>query len=715
MAHVNFTCPSCGQQTACNESVIGRKIRCPGCQEIQTVAQPSAGSPPAAPSAAARPGDPPGLPPPRPKAIAKPGGKPRARVSSIRVAGAGGPGTSPTGRSRSGASNSLPTILGGLAGALVFALLLWFLASGDGDAEAVDEPTDAAATAPVEEAGVDPMPERRPLSEADLAFVPRDAEALCILRFVDGVRDPAEKVAAGLPAGARGALTAFQRTFPVEASRVDHVAVAFSELRLGEWFGHRDRLRSYERRIARARSTALRNRLQSERRSLREPPMPRFLARIRLLEHVDLETLLAEVDGVQEVETEDGTYRKFRLPRVFGDAETDILAATATDSGEILFGHEALVAARLRPSGGRPLAELMLNKVDLDSDVVISFFPTRETRGAVRNGLIRKFSERDDDADFAEIERLGGAFAKVAWETGGEGLVGRVGVVSLDGGEVGRNRASVEGWLRRAAPGLDQLRGGLPVPLADAVAELVVGGVPVEDGLRVYLPFAMPAAALSQAGELFARSLARPASAIPTPAAPEPGATAAGARREAPSRPTAALRTRPTGAAPKVDLSEGRIVSGAPLSTVPTRALRGWTMNILNAAITEDPLAGRIVGRTFRPDEAALESGVLRFRMDVGQASETMVEVHGIQRIGEPLEGKAFEMPSVSGLNTPSVFFRWNDPTRLDAAVRRFYNRFAFKLEFGRIRDGRISGKLFIAVHDVDKSYLNGTFEAEIR
>ena len=64
---------------------------------------------------------------------------------------------------------------------------------------------------------------------------------------------------------------------------------------------------------------------------------------------------------------------------------------------------------------------------------------------------------------------------------------------------------------------------------------------------------------------------------------------------------------------------------------------------------------------------------------------------------------------------TPSVFFRWNDPTRIDTAVRRFYNRFALKLEFGSLQKGRIDGRIFIAVHDVDKSFINGTFEADIR
>ena len=138
-------------------------------------------------------------------------------------------------------------------------------------------------------------------------------------------------------------------------------------------------------------------------------------------------------------------------------------------------------------------------------------------------------------------------------------------------------------------------------------------------------------------------------------------------------------------------------------------------MNILNAMIPDRPLQGVVAGRSFKPDEALVESGVLTLRMAVGQASETVVEVHGIQRIGEPLEGKAFELPEVSGMNTPTVFFRWNDPTRIDTAVRRFYNRFALKLEFGRVRDGRISGKIFVAVHDGDKSFINGTFDAEIR
>jgi len=138
-------------------------------------------------------------------------------------------------------------------------------------------------------------------------------------------------------------------------------------------------------------------------------------------------------------------------------------------------------------------------------------------------------------------------------------------------------------------------------------------------------------------------------------------------------------------------------------------------MNVLHAAIADKPAIGRIAGRPFESDETLLENGVLILRMGPADTPNLVVEIHNVQRPGESIDGKTYELPHVSGVNTPAVFLRWRDPTKLGMKVQRFYNGFAIKLEFDRVRGGRITGKVFVAVPDGKKSYINGTFDAEAR
>ncbi len=710
MATVNFTCPSCGRQVACNERVGGRKIRCPGCQSIQQVPEePQEGQSTIAPPVA------PSLPPQRPGVVAKPGVKPRARASTIRVSSGGAGGGSAGGMAR-----HLPIILGGMAGAIVFLAAFWFFASGDDEVADTDaqEPRDSLVEAADSGVAMEPVMaaamERLSLTADDLAFVPANAEALVVYRFGSELDATTGQAAEGFPDAVRSLLADLRRAAPVNADEVDCVAAAFADLELGSWFGYFDRIRLYERRIARARSATLRNRLRAELQRHPKPEPPRFLARIQMREAVDPAVLLAEVDEVESVESPGGEYLRFQMPGIFGGGDRASLGAVDMGSGVIVLGHETLVRESLRSVGGRSLGELGLNAKDLDGDAIVSFFPTPASRNSIKSWLIRRFAARDEQGDFGELDRLASAYARLDWSSGRDAFDIRVGVGSRESAAVDDNRRAVENWLARATPALDELRGSLPSALADSLSQILVGAVPMEDGLRVDLPFEMSSRALAQAGTLLTQRLERTNSAPATVESTSP--TAVRLRREPRERPSGpAPARRNLDSARRQDLSEGRIVSGAPLSTVPTRTLRGWTMNILNATIPDRPLEGMVAGRSFKPDEALVESGVLTLRMAVGQSSETVVEVHGIQRIGESLEGKAFELPAVSGMNTPSVFFRWNDPTRIDTAVRRFYNRFALKLEFGSLQKGRIDGRIFIAVHDVDKSFINGTFEADIR
>ena len=137
-------------------------------------------------------------------------------------------------------------------------------------------------------------------------------------------------------------------------------------------------------------------------------------------------------------------------------------------------------------------------------------------------------------------------------------------------------------------------------------------------------------------------------------------------------------------------------------------------MNILNASIPDAPVTGQINGQKFDVEDVKIENGVLILRQGSAKYPDLVAEVHNIQRAGESLDGKKYEIANVSGVNTPSVTLKWQDPKQLRMPTRPFFNKYAIKLEFDKMENGRIGGRIFISVPDGRKSFISGTFDAEV-
>jgi hypothetical protein len=99
-------------------------------------------------------------------------------------------------------------------------------------------------------------------------------------------------------------------------------------------------------------------------------------------------------------------------------------------------------------------------------------------------------------------------------------------------------------------------------------------------------------------------------------------------------------------------------------------------------------------------------------RQGQGWPSDLAIGVLLSAQRGEDLSGKSVVVAATNPI-APRLVLRWKDE-QAQAQKQDLMSGYALKVVFGQALAGKISGKIFVSVPDEEKSFVAGTFEAEI-
>ena len=144
-----------------------------------------------------------------------------------------------------------------------------------------------------------------------------------------------------------------------------------------------------------------------------------------------------------------------------------------------------------------------------------------------------------------------------------------------------------------------------------------------------------------------------------------------------------------------------------PLPVAPPSNDTNWTLNLKSVAVPADIAAGRIEGHDFVCDHATFAGGTLTLRYgDYNFA----INFSGAKP--EALAGKTINV-TTNAASAARINLHWKEG---DQSMREtFTNGYAMILNFGGITNNRINGSIYLCTSDDNKSYLAGTFKADIR
>lgn len=155
--------------------------------------------------------------------------------------------------------------------------------------------------------------------------------------------------------------------------------------------------------------------------------------------------------------------------------------------------------------------------------------------------------------------------------------------------------------------------------------------------------------------------------------------------------------------------------AGGPKAPVPAAAPDPrWRLDLVAVAIPTNPASGRILGREFALERATIQMGTLSLRQGRGWPPDVGVTIVLPKRPPSDYAGKEFVIVTNFPGRAPRVVLRAKDE-RQQPVTEQVLAGYAMKLEFGKISQGRLPGRIYLCTPDAASSVVVGSFQAEIR
>jgi DNA-directed RNA polymerase subunit RPC12/RpoP len=149
----------------------------------------------------------------------------------------------------------------------------------------------------------------------------------------------------------------------------------------------------------------------------------------------------------------------------------------------------------------------------------------------------------------------------------------------------------------------------------------------------------------------------------------------------------------------------------APL-VAPPASDTNWMLDLGMAAIPDSTAAGRIHGKDFIVERAILQSGTLTLRTGRGGPVDFGVIINFGGAQPESLAGQSLNI-TTNADKAAGIMLRWRDGDQQSRVT--ISNSYALRLDFGRLAGNHLTGKIYLCAPDETKSYIAGTFNADIR
>ena len=142
-----------------------------------------------------------------------------------------------------------------------------------------------------------------------------------------------------------------------------------------------------------------------------------------------------------------------------------------------------------------------------------------------------------------------------------------------------------------------------------------------------------------------------------------------------------------------------------------------YTLDVNSAVIPQGKVNGKIAGTNFVPETCRLEvvgtSPVLRFYQGAASAPDHEILIYLRPKPGEKWSGHTWTVSSdMKAPAAPQVAKRWKETGKPTPTLQNYATGYAMKLDFGKIENGEIPGKIYIALPDPDQTVIAGNFKA---
>ena len=154
-------------------------------------------------------------------------------------------------------------------------------------------------------------------------------------------------------------------------------------------------------------------------------------------------------------------------------------------------------------------------------------------------------------------------------------------------------------------------------------------------------------------------------------------------------------------------------IAARPIAVAPPASDTNWMLDLsLMTNFPDATAAGRIHGQDFVIERAFLQNGTLTLRAGRGGPVNFGLQVNFGGAQPEALAGQSLNIQTNAPM-AARITLHWMDGN--EPATEDLEGGYAMRLNFGDVKGNRISGKIYFCAPDQLKSYVAGTFNAQIR
>jgi len=141
----------------------------------------------------------------------------------------------------------------------------------------------------------------------------------------------------------------------------------------------------------------------------------------------------------------------------------------------------------------------------------------------------------------------------------------------------------------------------------------------------------------------------------------------------------------------------------------------GWKMDLKGVSIPSGPVGGMIHGDPVTIDKAIFEHGILTLRDGKDFFPDHAFMIFLFLKKGEIPENRIFEYATESGFGSPHIHMKWKETGKDLPETKIWMRGYAMFLQFGKRKGQELPGKIYLCIPDEMKSFIAGSFTAQIK
>ena len=145
---------------------------------------------------------------------------------------------------------------------------------------------------------------------------------------------------------------------------------------------------------------------------------------------------------------------------------------------------------------------------------------------------------------------------------------------------------------------------------------------------------------------------------------------------------------------------------------VPPASDTNWMLELNTNAIPGTPVAGRIHAQDFLIERATFQNGTLTLRAGTKGTLEFGAQISFGGALAEALSGQSINVTADTD-KAAKISLRWKDAAG-EVQKANYDSGYALRLEFGALANNKLPGKIWLCLPDTEKSYLLGSFKANV-